>query len=138
LFIPMLVYGQSVMTGIVQEKNSRVIEVLLSSVSPMTLLSGKILGIAAVGLTQLAAWLAIGGALIAARGALPANAAAFTELARADVALAFVVFFVIGYFFNVCVYAMAGAAANSQKEAQQLLLPATALMTAQWFVVMPV
>jgi ABC-2 type transport system permease protein len=58
LFIPSLVYGQEVMRGVIQEKTDRVVELLVSSMTPMELLSGKILGMAAIGLTQVAVWLA--------------------------------------------------------------------------------
>ena len=63
LFIPSLVYGQEVMRGVIQEKTDRVVEILVSSMTPMELLSGKILGMAAVGLTQIAVWMAMGGLL---------------------------------------------------------------------------
>ena len=64
LFIPSLVYGQEVMRGVIQEKTDRVVEILVSSMTPMELLSGKILGMAAVGLTQMAVWMAMGGLLL--------------------------------------------------------------------------
>ena len=69
LFIPSLVYGQEVMRGVIQEKTDRIVEILVSSMSPMELLSGKILGMAAVGLTQLAIWIAMAAVIAAGRGA---------------------------------------------------------------------
>ncbi len=74
LILPSFVYGQETMRGIVQEKTERVVEVLISSVTPMELLTGKILGIAAVGLTQICVWLTMIG-LAGAYGAALAAAA---------------------------------------------------------------
>ncbi len=74
IFIPVLIYGQEVMRGIIQEKTDRVVEILISSMTPFELLSGKILGMAAVGLTQIAIWVVMGGAL-AVYGATAAAAA---------------------------------------------------------------
>jgi len=62
IYIVLLVYGSLVMQGVLEEKNSRVVEILISSVKPFELMMGKILGIAMVGLTQFAVW--IGLALI--------------------------------------------------------------------------
>ena len=56
LFVPSLIYGLEIMRGIIQEKTDRVVEVLVSSMSSTQLLTGKILGVAAVGLTQIAVW----------------------------------------------------------------------------------
>ena len=66
------------MRGIIQEKTDRVVEILISSMTPFELLSGKILGMAAVGLTQIAIWVVMGGAF-AAYGATAAAAANHIE-----------------------------------------------------------
>src|ERR1700694_72973 len=60
LLVPSLVYGLEIMRGIIQEKTDRVVEILVSSMSPMQLLSGKVTGIAAVGLTQVSVWMLFG------------------------------------------------------------------------------
>src|SRR5262249_56904729 len=99
LFIPILLYGQSIMLGIVQEKNDRVVEVLLSSLSAMDLLSGKILGIAAVGLTQIAIWMAMGTALGASLGA--ESALDVSRFLRAGIFGYFAIFFLLGYLIQV-------------------------------------
>ena len=109
IFLPVLLYGQEVMRGIIQEKTDRIVEILVSSMTPFELLSGKILGMAAVGLTQIAVWVAMGGA-IAAYGAAAAHAAGVNlgQFLRPSLAVWFVVFFVLGYLINVCVYAVGG------------------------------
>jgi ABC-2 type transport system permease protein len=141
LILPSFIYGQETMRGIVQEKTDRVVEVLVSSVSPMQLLSGKILGVAAVGLTQIAVWLFMAG-LIGAYGATTlavANADInLSQFIRPIVGLYFFVFYILAYLTYVCVYAVAGAVCNSEKEAQQFMMPLMMLMMAPWFLMMPI
>lgn len=139
LMIPSLVYGQETMRGIVQEKTDRVVEVLVSSVSPMQLLSGKILGIAAVGLTQIFVWLTMVG-LIGAFGAATLMMADvnLTQFIRPIVFVYFFIFFILAYMTYVCVYAIAGAVCNSEKEAQQFVMPIMLLMMVPWFLMMPI
>lgn len=139
IFIPVLIYGQEVMRGIIQEKTDRIVEILVSSMTPFELLSGKILGMAAVGLTQIAIWVAMGGA-IGAYGAAAAVAAGVNlgQFLRPALAVWFVVFFVLGYLINVCIYAVGGAIVTSEKEAQQVVTPAMLVMMVPWFLVMPI
>jgi ABC-2 type transport system permease protein len=139
LMIPSLVYGQETMRGIVQEKTDRVVEVLISSVSPMQLLSGKILGIAAVGLTQIFVWLTM-LALIGVFGAATLMMADVnvTQFIRPIVFVYFLIFFILAYLTYVCVYAIAGAVCNSEKEAQQFVMPIMLLMMIPWFLMMPI
>jgi ABC-2 type transport system permease protein len=134
LFVPVLLYGQSLMSGIVQEKSGRILELLLSSVSPTTLLAGKMLGLALAGLTQIAAW----SALAALSRAFSAHASSVASLVRVDTAAAFVVCFALGYAAYVCLYAGVGALAQTQEEAQQRAMPVTAIMTVQWLTIAPV
>ena len=139
IFIPVLIYGQEVMRGIIQEKTDRVVEILISSMTPFELLSGKILGMAAVGLTQIAIWVVMGGAF-AAYGATAAAAAGVNlgQFLRPSLAVWFLVFFVLGYLINVCIYAVGGSIVNSEKEAQQVLGPVLIVMMLPWFLVMPI
>jgi ABC-2 type transport system permease protein len=60
IYVVLLIYGTMVMRGVMEEKSSRIVEVIITSVSPFQLMLGKILGIGAVGLTQFAAWIALG------------------------------------------------------------------------------
>ena len=118
LFIPSLVYGQEVMRGVIQEKTDRVVEILVSSMTPMELLSGKILGMAAIGLTQIAVWATM-VALVAASGLSQAQAAGvdLSAVLRPSVAVWFVVFFLLSYLVSVGIYAAGGAIVSSEKEA---------------------
>ena len=139
LMIPSLVYGQETMRGIVQEKTDRVVEVLVSSVSPRQLLTGKILGIALVGLTQISVWLAMVG-LVGSVGAATLMMADvnITQFIHPAMFVAFFVFFILAYLTYVCVYAIAGAVCNTEKEAQQFVMPVMLLMMAPWFLMMPI
>jgi ABC-2 type transport system permease protein len=73
IYMFILLYGQMVMQGVMEEKQSRIVEVIISSVKPFELMMGKIIGIALVGLTQLGLWIILGIAIIAgAKGMMPA------------------------------------------------------------------
>jgi ABC-2 type transport system permease protein len=135
LIIPSFIYGLETMRGIVQEKSERIVEVLVSSMTPRELLTGKILGVAAVGLTQVGVWLSLIAA-VGAFGAATAMTAGFnvSQFLRPMVFVYFALFFLLGYLTFVCVYAIAGAACNTDKEAQQLVAPIQMLMMVPWFV----
>src|SRR5258706_14678284 len=114
LIIPSFVYGVEIMRGIIQEKSDRVVEVLISSMSPTQLLTGKISGVAAVGLTQIGVWLTIFGAVAAYGAAVVASAGInLAQFITPSFFVFFVVFFVVGYLTNVCVYPIAVAASNT-------------------------
>lgn len=139
IFLPILIYGQEVMRGIIQEKTDRVVEILVSSMTPLELLSGKILGMAAVGLTQVAVWTAMGAAVaIYAAAAAAAAGINIAQFLRPGIAFWFVTFFVLGYLIYVCIYAVAGSIVNSEKEAQQVLAPVMIVLMLPWFLVMPI
>jgi ABC-2 type transport system permease protein len=135
LIIPSFIYGLETMRGIVQEKSERIVEVLISSMSPRELLTGKILGVAAVGLTQVTVWLTLIAA-VGTFGAASAMMAGFdiSQFLRPMVFVYFALFFVLGYLTFVCIYAIAGAACNTDKEAQQLVAPIQMVMMLPWFI----
>jgi ABC-2 type transport system permease protein len=105
----------------------------------MQLLSGKILGVAAVGLTQIAVWAVMGLTLGAyAAVGMPATGVNLAQFLRPAVFVYFVIFFVLAYLTYVCVYAIAGAISNSEKEAQQFIAPISIFMMIPWFVMFPI
>ena len=146
LYIVLLVYAVAVMRSVLEEKTSRVVEVVISSIRPWQLMLGKILGVGAVGLTQLAVW-SLAVALIFAL-ALPSLTAARPELAQlaelrrfapgAGYLALFGVFFLCGYFIYAALYAAVGAMCNSDEEAQQAQLPLMFLVVAPILLLMPV
>jgi len=120
LYMSILVWGIAVQRSIIDEKNNRIVEVLLSSVRPFDMLLGKIVGIGFVGLTQYAIWAAFAGFL-----ALYAISAGFGHLISfsAFTIVFFVVYFVLGFLFYSSIFAGIGAICNSDQEAQQLQTP---------------
>jgi len=118
LYMAVLFYGISVMRSVLEEKTSRIIEVLLSSASSTELMAGKLLGVGAVGLTQILAWAVMAGVV-----ALPALAAQpyLSELEISPwVMAAFALFFLLGYLLYSTMYATIGAISTTEQEGQQL------------------
>jgi ABC-2 type transport system permease protein len=139
LIFPNLIYGQEVMRGIVQEKSERIVEILISSMPSLQLLGGKVLGLAAVGLTQIAAWMVMGGLMAAYTGgaAMMAGINVF-QYFNLGVIPWFFVFFVLAYLTNVCIYAVAGSVSNSEKEAQQFMGPIMMIVFIPWILAFPI
>ncbi|HEY8180910.1 MAG TPA: ABC transporter permease [Thermoanaerobaculia bacterium] len=134
VIIPSLIYGLEIMRGIIQEKTDRVVEVLISSMSPRQLLIGKITGVALVGLTQVTVWILAGTGLALYVGTMAATAGVnVMQFLRPIVFLYFPIFFLLAYFTFVCIYAIGGAVCNSEKEAQQLIAPISMIMMLPWF-----
>ena len=122
LYTAILMWGQVVLTGVIEEKGSRVIEVLASGVPPTQLLAGKLIGAGAAGLTQFLVWaLSLFALSLAAAGPL-AGGVRTPEVSLLMLA-AFVVFFLLGFAFYATLYAAVGAAVNNIQEAQNLLYP---------------
>jgi ABC-2 type transport system permease protein len=129
LFLALSVYGGFLVTGIVEEKSSRVVEVLLARLRPSELLAGKILGIGMVGLAQLG--LVAASALIALRFAENPSATTTPDT------IGWVVFwFVLGYGFYAVLYATAGSLVSRQEEAQSIQFPVSAVLIVAYFVSM--
>ena len=136
IYITMFIYGAMVMRSVVEEKTSRVIESVISSVKPFQLMAGKIFGVGAVGLTQFLIW-GVAMGLLSLYGALLASTVisdpeTLQEVSRFTVPLTavgfFVLFFILGYFLYSTIYAGIGALVNSDQEAQQLLFPVSLLI----------
>jgi len=133
---PSFIYGLEIMRGIIQEKNDRVVEVLISSMTPKQLLTGKILGTALIGLTQVTAWLLMASVAAGFLGAAASEAGMnLVRFLHPMMFVYFAIFFILAYLTYVCIYAIAGASCNSDKEAQQLIAPISMLMMLPWFLV---
>ncbi len=123
-------YGQLIMRGVIEEKNSRIAEVLISSVTPGTLFYGKILGIGLAGLTQLAIWIILGAGGMSLKNLvvdtnlpLLSHATDVANFFTLELVVYFVIFFVIGYFMYSILFSIVGAAVNTDEEAQQFAAP---------------
>ncbi len=139
LYMFILIYGQMVMNSIIEEKSNRVLEIVVSSVKPMTLMMGKIIGVGLVAITQILIWAVIAGA---ASGWLlpflssttdvssePAVAAAIQQLSDtgyvASLFIYMILFFIGGYLFYSSIYAAIGSAVDNIQDAGQLSSVAT-------------
>lgn len=129
IYITILLYGVGVMRGVIEEKQSRIVEVLLSSVRPFQLMLGKLLGIGLVGLTQYAVW-AISALLISTLAAAPAFAMGAFKFPSISLSLLFffVLYFLLGYFLYATLYAGVGALVSSEEDGQQMQIPVTMLI----------
>jgi len=123
LFFMYLMFGgimlaaQHMLTSVIEEKSSRVMEVLLSAVSPFELLAGKIFGLAGVGLTVMGLWACAAYAGAAWKG--------FTVGLSAGMVMWFVVYFILGFLLFSALLAAIGSICNTLKEAQSLMTPVT-------------
>ena len=120
MFGSLFTYGAIVMRAVIEEKQSRVVEVLLCFASPEELMTGKLLGVGAVALTQVLVWIALAITALAFSPMLRAAAAAM-GLGPAAVVY-FVVFDALGYLLYSAMFCAIGAAFNSPDEAQQWVI----------------
>jgi ABC-2 type transport system permease protein len=123
LYVVVLIYGMAVMRSVIEEKSTRIMEVLLSTVTSKELLAGKILGVGAVGLTQILVWV-----IFALLFSVPGLIAAKSFLGEIHVPVAgmvaFAIFFLLGYLLYSSMYAAIGSMVNTDQEAQQMQWPA--------------
>ncbi|ALG14526.1 ABC transporter permease [Kibdelosporangium phytohabitans] len=119
LYMALMIYGQMVAQGVVEEKSSRVVELLLATVRPWQLLAGKVLGLGLVGLIQFAVISAVGLVAGLATGALTLSAAAVGGV------LAGVFWYLIGFFFYATIFAALGSLVSRQEDTQSVLTPVT-------------
>ena len=136
LYMVILIYGVQVMRAVLEEKTTRIVEVIISAMKPWQLMLGKILGVGAVGLTQVGIWF-LSAALLITFG-LPYLIAARPELLELENALdylpaaggmaLFLAFFVLGYFLFSSLYAAVAAMCSTDEEAQQAQIPVMMLV----------
>ena len=120
LYTVVAIYGSLVMNGVLEEKSTRIVEVLLATTTPKELLVGKLVGISLAGLTQLGVWSLAIGALSAPGviGALAGGIADKIPTISPLVLVHFLLHFLLGFFLYASFYAAIGAATNSVQEAQ--------------------
>src|SRR5699024_7538716 len=145
-----IIYGNMVMRSVIEEKTSRIVEIIISSVKPIQLMWGKILGTTFAGLTQFLIWLILGGILLVVASlflnidmtSLPSSP---EQIAETDATLnmiqeviidisklpllalivSFIVYFIGGYFLYSAIYAAIGAAVDNETDTQQFIFPTT-------------
>ncbi|GAA3519642.1 ABC transporter permease [Actinocatenispora rupis] len=123
LYMSLMINGQAVAQGVVEEKSSRVVELLLATVRPWQLMAGKVLGIAVVGLVQMIVFAAVGLGLGLATGVLSIPAALLT-----GTAVWTIVWYLIGFFMYAVMLAAAGALVSRQEDANSVVTPVLMLI----------
>jgi ABC-2 type transport system permease protein len=146
LYMLIAIYGQNIMRGVLEEKTTRVAEVVVSSVKPDTLLGGKITGVAMVAITQVIAWILMAFLIVQARGPIfrafgaPAQAAAAFTVPSIDpwIGVTLFLFFVLGFVFYAALFGAVGAMVSNQEDIQQAALPVTILLVASIVFIQPI
>ena len=140
MYISVLLYGQVVLGAVIEEKETRIAEVLFSSVRPFTLMMGKLLGVSLVALTQLGIWgIAFGSfalfgvAVLQSRG-IPSLIPTVPLLFY----VYFVLFFLVGYFVYSTLYALVGSVVTTSQEGGQLAMPIIILLVISFYLFLPV
>jgi ABC-2 type transport system permease protein len=144
LYMMIMLYGQNVMRSVLEEKMTRVAEVIMASVKPDILLAGKILGVGAVGLTQQIVWVGSAAAFIT-YGAVMAKAMGMPQMQNVTfptvpplLLLSLVLFFILGYVLYSAMFAAVGAMVGSQEEVQQAAQPVVLLLIASIIFFQPI
>jgi ABC-type Na+ efflux pump permease subunit len=130
LFIGVMTGGQALLTSTVEEKSSRVIEIILSAVSPMELMAGKLLGQMAVSLLALGIYVAMAMTLLVSF--------AMFSLFNPWLLVYLVIFFVIAYLVVGAMMLTVGAVVNDMREAQSMMMPIMLLIMAPWIFWLPI
>ena len=157
LYIFIFAYGSMIMMSVIEEKTNRIVEIVISSVKPFQLMTGKIIGTSLAGLTQFIVWgflfFVFSTIVTSIFGitSMPSNAgnasimlsasqgsgissdslemiAAFINLPLTNILIAFLFYFLGGYFLYSSIFAAIGAAVDNQTDAQQFLMPITIVL----------
>jgi len=152
IYMFILMYGNMVMQAVLEEKKSRVVEVMVSSVKPVNLLIGKIVGIGLVGLTQLAIWVVLSMVLFTGVSVFissPEQAAMMTsemgsfdiegmmssvmDINWLEIIVYFILFFIGGYVLYASIFAMFASAVDSEEDTTQYMTPVTLIIVFAFF-----
>lgn len=137
IYMFVMIYGAMVMQGVIEEKKNRIVELMVSSVRPFQLMMGKIIGIALVGLLQLAIWATIVALLVVfvipllgidTSETQQQLLAAFRSLPYVEMSVMFLLMFIGGYLLYASFLAAMGAAVNESEDSTQFMIPVTFVM----------
>ena len=146
LYMAIFLYGVNVMRSVIDEKQTRIIEVLVSSLRPFELMFGKVIGVGGVGLFQMAIW-GVSAALLvsygqALFGVLHISPEQASQVQMPSIGIGLVVlvllYFLLGYLIYSALFAVVGASVNTEAEAQQAQMPVTMLLVVAIILVMPI
>jgi ABC-2 type transport system permease protein len=130
LWIAIFTIAQMLLNNTIEEKSNRIIEVLLSSVTPGELMMGKLMGIAAVGLTMIGSWMVFLFSILKAKAGPEAKLVneLLGVLSHSGLIYSFVIYFVLGYLFYAGAFLAIGSLCNTLKEAQNMMGPIMIIM----------
>ena len=158
IYIFIFMYGTMVMRGVIEEKTSRIVEVIISSVKPFQLMMGKILGVALVGLTQFALWILLTIAIASVAELMFMDTSSMTsEINSAEQSIvlseisnlasginlvqiffSFIFYFLAGYLMYSSLFAAVGSAVDAEADSQQFVLPITIPLILAFILIQPV
>lgn len=125
IYITLAIYGQTIMGAVVEEKETRIAEILFSSATPFELMLGKLVGVGLAGLTQLGIWIFSAAALVSflalqsGFGEIAASVPSITPL----MVLYFLIFFLLGFFIYASIFALIGSMVTTVQEGSQFAFP---------------
>ena len=129
IYMSLFIYGAQVMRGVIEEKTSRIIEVIVSSVKPFQLMAGKIIGVGLVGLTQFALWIILSYTVgkILGESSMHGRLAFIHTMASSAAyeLLCFGFYWITGFLLYSALFAAVGSAVDSETETQQFMFPIT-------------
>src|SRR6185295_11961974 len=140
MYLAILMYGQIILGAVIEEKETRIAEILFSSVRPFTLMMGKLVGVSLVALTQLTIWglafsaFALYGAGVLASRGISAN---IPNIPLSQY-IYFGLFFLLGYFVYATIYALVGSMVTTAQEGGQLAVPIVLILVVSFYVFFPV
>ena len=146
LYFMIMIYGQTIMRGVMEEKTTRVAEVVISSIKPQSLLAGKILGVGSVALTQVLSWAAMsfimyqGRVAILSKFGVPVAVSSSLKLAgiAPGAGIALLLFFILGFIFYASLFAAVGSMVSSQEDIQQAAMPVIMLLITAVIFIQPI
>jgi ABC-2 type transport system permease protein len=125
IFATIIGYGQILMRSIIEEKNSRIIEVLVSSVSPFQLMASKVFGLGLASMTQVGVWAIIGLGLYSFRSDLNIGSDISSVVFNPVFVIYFIIYLLLGYIMYSTLFALIGSIVNTDKESQNFVFPIT-------------
>jgi ABC-2 type transport system permease protein len=140
MYLAILMYGQIILGAVIEEKETRIAEILFSSVKPFALMMGKLVGVSLVALTQLAIWglafsafAAYGASVLVSQG-MPTSIPSIPLLHY----IYFALFFLLGYFIYGTIYALVGSMVTTAQEGGQLAMPIILILVVSFYLFWPV
>ena len=140
MYLAILMYGQVILGAVIEEKETRIAEILFSSVKPFTLMMGKLVGVSLVALTQLAIWGTAFAAFALYGVNLLASRGLDASIPRVPIThyIFFALFFLLGYFIYATIYALVGSMVTTTQEGGQLAMPIILILVVSFYLFLPV